>query len=92
MTNISGELPPVDAEPAIEYISGDVNHSGDVNGLDVIYLVNYLKGGPPPPLEVDGFYPEADANGSCDVNGLDVVYLVNFFKGGSPPIDGECLD
>ncbi|UCC79272.1 MAG: hypothetical protein JSW64_13500 [Candidatus Zixiibacteriota bacterium] len=82
----------VDAEPNIVYIPGDVNHSGDVNGLDVIYLVNYFKGGPPPPLEVEGFYPEADANGSCDVNGLDVLYLVNFFKGGSPPIDGNCLD
>jgi hypothetical protein len=82
----------VDAVPVPEYIPGDVNHSGDVNGLDVIYLVAYFKGGPPPPLEVEGFYPEADANGSCDVNGLDVLYLVNYFKGGSPPIDGNCLD
>lgn len=82
----------VDAEAAIEYISGDVNHSGDVNGLDVVYMVSYLKGGPPPPLDVDGFYPEADANGDCQANGLDVVYLVGYFKGGPPPIDGHCLD
>jgi hypothetical protein len=82
----------IDAVPIPEYIAGDVNHSGAVNGLDVVYLVNYFKGGPPPPLEIDGFYPEADANGNCQVNGLDVVYLVNFFKGGPPPIDGDCLD
>jgi hypothetical protein len=81
----------VQAETGIIYLVGDVNHSGAVNGLDVIYLVNYFKGGSPPPLEVNGFYPEADANGSCSVNGLDVVYLVAFFKGGDPPIDGNCL-
>jgi len=81
----------VQAESGIFYIVGDVNHSGAVNGLDVIYLVNYFKGGPPPLLEVNGFYPEADANGNCSVNGLDVVYLVSYFKGGDPPIDGNCL-
>jgi hypothetical protein len=27
---------------------GDATGSWDVNGLDVIYLVNYFKGGDPP--------------------------------------------
>jgi hypothetical protein len=68
------------------YIPGDANNSGDVNGLDVIYLVRYLKGiGPPPDPYLGG-----DANGSCTVNGLDVTYLVNFFKGGDPPFAGNC--
>ena len=75
----------------IIYLVGDVNHNGAVNGLDVVYFVNYLKGGQPPPLNVNGFYPEADANGNCQVNGLDVTYLVNFFKGGAFPIDGHCI-
>ncbi len=81
----------IDAETNYVYTPGDVNHSGGVNGLDVVYLVSYLKGGAPPPLEIDGFYPEADANGSCSVNGLDVVYLVSYLKSGPPPIDGNCF-
>ncbi|UCC79315.1 MAG: S8 family serine peptidase [Candidatus Zixiibacteriota bacterium] len=69
-----------------EYIPGDANNSGDVNGLDVIYLVRYLKGtGPPPDPYLGG-----DANGSCTVNGLDVTYLVAYFKGGDPPFAGNC--
>jgi hypothetical protein len=69
------------------YLPGDANNNGEVNGLDVIYLVNYLKGiGPmPDPLLA------ADANGSCDVNGIDVSYLVNFLKGiGPEPFLGSC--
>jgi len=75
----------------IVYLVGDVNHSGAVNGIDVGYFVNYLKGGAAPPLEINGFYPEADANGNCVANGIDVVYLVVFFKGGAPPVDGHCV-
>jgi hypothetical protein len=75
----------------IVYLVGDVNHSGAVNGVDIVYFVNYLKGGPPPPLEINGFYPEADANGNCQVNGIDIIYMVNYFKGGSALIDGHCV-
>ncbi len=64
----------------ITYIRGDANNSGELNGLDVIYLVNYFKGGPRPPV-----MEAADANGNGVVNGLDVVYLLNYFKGGPPP-------
>jgi hypothetical protein len=68
-------------------IPGDANNSGTLNGLDVVFLVNYLKGlGPAPSPLLCG-----DANGSCSVNGLDVVYLVSYFKGGPPPYGGNCL-
>lgn len=68
------------------YIPGDANSSGSVNGLDVVYLVNYLKGlGPPPDPYLAG-----DANGSCSVNGLDVTYLIAYLKGGDPPFAGNC--
>ena len=71
---------------SIPFIPGDANDSGELNGLDVIYLVAYLKTlGPPPAMRFQG-----DANGSCDVNGLDVVYLVNYFKGGAAPFAGDC--
>jgi len=69
------------------YVPGDVNNSGVSNGLDVIYLVSYLKGGPAPlrscGCPIHGMlYVSADANGSCSVNGLDVTYMVSYFKGG----------
>jgi hypothetical protein len=69
------------------YIPGDANNSGAVNGLDVIFLVNYLKGNGDPPDP----YLGGDANGSCTVNGLDVTYLVSFLKGGDPPFAGSCI-
>ena len=67
------------------FIPGDANGSGDVNGIDVVFLVNYLKGGPAPFPILSG-----DCNGDCHANGIDVVYLVNFLKGGSPPFGGDC--
>lgn len=71
---------------SVPFIPGDANDSGNLNGLDVVFLVSYLKGtGPAPEMRFQG-----DANGSCDVNGLDVIYLVNYFKGGDPPLVGSC--
>jgi hypothetical protein len=68
------------------FIVGDANGSGNLNGVDIVYMVNYLKGGEPPVPYLAG-----DVNGSCDVNGLDVIFLVNFFKGGAYPFRGNCL-
>ncbi len=69
-----------------QYIPGDANGSGGANGLDVIYLVSFLKGGPAPSdtclCDPHGnLMVGADANGSCSVNGLDVTYMVAYFKG-----------
>jgi hypothetical protein len=70
-----------------DYLAGDINGSADVNGLDVVWLVNYLKGYGPPPVPI----LRGDTNGDCSVNGLDVVYLVNYLKGlGSLPRLGDC--
>jgi hypothetical protein len=68
------------------FLPGDANGSNTVDGLDVIYLVNYLKGFGPPPSP----YLAGDANGNCSVDGLDVIYLVAFFKGGPAPFIGQC--
>ncbi len=69
------------------YISGDANGNGQVNGIDVVYLVAYLKGMGAAPEP----YLAGDANGNCVVNGIDVVYLVAYFKGlGEPPFYGDC--
>jgi len=59
---------------------GDANCSGILNGIDVSFLVSYLKGtGPSFCCLCTG-----DANDSGGVNGIDVTFLVAFFKGVGP--------
>jgi hypothetical protein len=71
----------------VDYIAGDANGSGDLNGLDVNYLVNYFTGfGLPPDPILAG-----DANGDCVTNAVDVLYLVAYFKEiGPEPFYGDC--
>jgi parallel beta-helix repeat protein len=71
---------PEQARRMIILPPGDANSSGNVTGLDVVYLVNYFKSkGPAPDPLLAG-----DANGSCSTTGLDVTYLVRYFKGMGP--------
>ncbi len=69
----------------IEHIPGDVNMSGDIDILDIVYLINYVyKGGPEPlPYAIAGDVDCDDA-----VNILDIDCLINFkYKGGPAPLD-----
>ena len=72
------------------YTPGDVNGNLQVNGVDVVYAVNYLKGtgAMPPvdcfpfcPLMTNPFYAAGDVNGNCAFNGIDITYYVRFLKG-----------
>jgi len=70
-----------------DYVVGDVNNSGDYNGLDITYSVSFFKGGPLPPYECECaageiWYVAGDVNNSCSFNGLDVTYGVAYLKGG----------
>jgi len=68
------------------YIPGDINGNGSANGIDVVWAVNYFKGGPPPPVRCDmcpqppPFYAAGDINGDCVFNGIDIVLLINCFR------------
>ena len=75
-----------------DYVTGDINNSGGLNGLDVTYGVGYFKGGAAPPYSCEctpgnSWFVGGDANASCSFNGLDITYSVSYFKGlGPPPI------
>ncbi len=61
---------------------GDVNRDGQMDLGDIVFLINYLyKGGPPP-----DFLEQGDVNGDSVVDLGDVVYLINYlYKGGPAP-------
>ena len=75
--------------PGCIYIPGDINGNGSVNGVDIVFAVNYFKGGPnhPPvdcysfcPLTPNPFFAAGDVNGNCAFNGVDITYFVRFLK------------
>ena len=80
------------APPAgCQYILGDINDDNSVNGIDIVYAVNYLKGGGnPPPIdcgnpvgpcpEPSPFFAAGDVNGNCEFNGVDITFFVRFLK------------
>ncbi|MDH4156395.1 MAG: M20/M25/M40 family metallo-hydrolase [candidate division Zixibacteria bacterium] len=75
-----------DEQPAT-YADGDLNRSGGVNISDVVYLVSYLFGGGPAPVNPN----LADVNSSCTVNISDVSYLVAYLFGGGPLPQSGCV-
>jgi len=70
------------------YVCGDVNADTEISVSDVIYLINYLfKGGPPPQCPPAPYLSCADANGDGSISVSDVIYLINYlFKGGPLPV------
>ena len=62
---------------------GDVNNDSKIDMADIIYLINYLLKGGPPPVPVSDM---ADANCDKKVSLSDIVFLINYvLKGGPPP-------
>jgi hypothetical protein len=85
--------------PSCNYVIGDINGNGSVNGVDIVYAVNYLKGGLHPPIDCfpncpltpNPFYAAADVNGNCAFNGIDVTFFVRYLKGQVPSLL-YCID
>ncbi len=66
----------------------DIDTSGVVDISDLVYLIDYMfRGGPPPPL-----MNSADVNASCQIDISDLVYVVDYmFLEGPIPLPG-CVD
>ncbi|UCD16511.1 MAG: DUF362 domain-containing protein [Candidatus Zixiibacteriota bacterium] len=73
---------------APDYFCGDANGDGDVNLLDILYLIDHLYGDPPGPVP----YPveSGDANGDGDINLLDILYLIDYLYGDPSGPDPLC--
>lgn len=65
-----------------DWICGDVDNNGEVNILDILYLINYkFKDGPAPEIFESS---DTDANGEFNI--LDILILINYkFKDGPEP-------
>ena len=50
-------------------IPGDVNGDGDVNGADIVAVINYV---------LNDSKTEGDVNGDGEVNGADIVAVINY--------------
>lgn len=62
---------------------GDVDFSGYVNILDVVYLINYrYKSGLPPFV-----YESGNVDGILEINILDAIYLINFLYKDGPDLN-----
>jgi hypothetical protein len=72
------------------YLPGDLNGSGNSNGVDVTFAVSYFKGGMAPPDTCDcrpdvpiyPFYGAGDINGNCLFNGVDISFYIGYLLGG----------
>ncbi len=64
---------------------GDADNSGGWSIGDAVYIINYIFGGGPPPLQTCN----GDADGSGGISIGDAVYLINYIFGGGP-MPGGC--
>jgi hypothetical protein len=63
-------------------ICGDEDGSGDVDIADAVYLINYIFGGGPLPVDSR----QGDIDCDLEISIADAVYLVNYiFSGGAVP-------
>jgi hypothetical protein len=71
---------------SISIVCGDANRDGAVSAPDVVYVLNYLFRGDPPPDP----YGAGDCNCDGAVNAADTVNLLNYlFRSGPAPCDPD---
>lgn len=70
------------------YFCGDANADGNINLLDILYLIDYLYGSPPGPAPDP--IEAGDVNDDGAVNLLDILYLIDYLYGSPPGPDPVC--
>ncbi len=70
----------------VDFLCGDTDGDGMVNIADVVYLIDYVFGGGPPPDPLLA----GDVDCNALVNIADVVYLINFIFGDGPEPCAGC--
>jgi hypothetical protein len=65
----------------VEFLRGDANSDGRLDGSDVMFIVNYLYRGGKAPVLAEA----ADINADRKINMLDTSYLLNYFYRQGPP-------
>lgn len=69
-----------------QFLCGDSDGSNTVSITDVVYLINYIfAGGPPPSPLLAG---DADCSGALSIS--DAVYLINYIFAGGPQPCATC--
>ncbi len=73
---------------ALTYICGDVNADGNVNLIDILYLIDYKYGTPQgnPPIPMNS----GDINADGAINLIDILYLIDYLYGTPAGPDPEC--
>ncbi|MFH1894023.1 MAG: dockerin type I repeat-containing protein [Candidatus Zixiibacteriota bacterium] len=71
----------VKIEFPFDYLIGDCDGSGAVDIDDVVYVIQYIFAGGPPPDPIES--GDVDCSGAIDID--DVVYLIQYIFGGGPP-------
>lgn len=75
---------------AIEIIArGDADNSGEIDIDDIIYLINRIFQGGPPPVPSNFMTGDANCDMSADIE--DVVYLIGFLFQNGPNPHGSCF-
>ena len=62
-----------------EIICGDVNVDGEINLLDILFLIDYVYNNPPGPAPDP--IESGDVNADGNINLLDILYLIEFEYG-----------